>query len=707
MPREKQKRGRRAEAQKKAETKRKHEEEPAEPVSKRLKTINLHDDDAQPAEFNQPGPGADYIPLDYGAEQTSDTPFYGLLDADEQEYFSRASQTLELNQFESDEDRQLFVDSVYTEAEGKELKIACSQGCSRLMEKLITMSTPAQAKRLFQKFVGNFLHLSQHRFASHCCECLYLRCAPIVTYEMTKPTEEKNNSDENEEDAGPSMSMADLFLQVISELEGNWGYLLTEPFASHAIRVLLLVLAGEPFDTPTNSLLLASRKKENLDSVRASAQIDPTLAEIRAVPQSLHDALKKMTKDLVTGLDGTYLRALATHPVGSPVLQVLISVELKHFGKGRARDPNSVLRRLVPDESMEDSDSTTFLGGLLFDPVGSRLMETIVRCAPGKFFKQLYKKVIKERIGSLSRNELAAYVVVRILERLSKEDLEDAIERILPEMQALVDRSRVIVIKSLIERSRVRGVDTNRLADALSSAYGSDPAIRLINILRLDDEQQPETDNKGKSKGPSPKQVHGSLLAQAMLQAPGPLAELIRSSLLACSTENLLRIAMNPSASHVLQESLVFSKTTAQYRRQITTRFTGHMLDLALDACGSHVADSLWKATTDMMFVKQRLAEELFQNEAALRDTFFGRAVWRNWSMDLYKRKRGEWTAKAKGLDNRASQSDAGERPKSKLDLARARFAANLEQQGASKKRKTMTSGANSEPVATAAMRTK
>ena len=74
--------------------------------------------------------------------------------------------------------------------------------------------------------------------------------------------------------------------------------------------------------------------------------------------------------------------------------------------------------------------------------------------------------------------------------------------------------------------------------------------------------------------------------------------------------------------------------------------------------------------------------------------------------MDLYKRKRGEWTAKAKGLDNPASQGDAGERPKSKLDLARARFAANLEQQGASKKRKT-TSGANSEPVATSVVRTK
>ncbi|KAL1957977.1 hypothetical protein VTO42DRAFT_5369 [Malbranchea cinnamomea] len=702
MPREKQKRGRRAEAQRKAESKRKHEEEASEPVSKRLKTANPQDNAPRAALDSQGNIGDDYIALEgtgttAAATDNDNTPFYGLLDADEQEYFSHASQTLELNQFESDEDRRLFIDSVYEEANGKELKIACSQSCSRLMEKLITLSTPAQAKRLFQKFSGNFLHLSQHRFASHCCECLYLRAAPIVTHEMSKAKKKKKKNDDNEGEGEDSdaiaVPMEDLFLQAISELEGNWGYLLTEPFASHTIRVLLLVLAGEPFDTSTNTSILASRKKENLDSVRASAQIDPSLAEKRAVPQSFKDALEKMIKNLVGGLDGTYLRALTTHPVGSPVLQVLLTVELSHMGRARAKDPDSVLRRLVPDESLEEQESQTFLSGLLFDPVGSRLLETIIRCAPGKFFKLVYKKIIRDRIGALSRNELAAYVIVRVLERLSKEDLEDAMDRILPEMQILVDRSRVIVIKSLIERSRVRGVDTTRLADALNAAYGSDPAIRLVNMLKLNDDEQ---EDKAKAKsGPSPQQVHGSLLAQAMLQALGPLADSIRSSLVALSTEHLLKIAMNSSASHVLQESLVFSKSTAQYRRQIAPRFSGHMHELALDASGSHVADALWHATTDIMFIKQRLADELLENELALRDSFFGRAVWRNWFMDLYKRKRGDWMAKAKGLNNNQSKADEGEQAKSKLDLARERFAASLEQQAKLKQRKGGVANSN------------
>jgi nucleolar protein 9 len=99
------------------------------------------------------------------------------------------------------------------------------------------------------------------------------------------------------------------------------------------------------------------------------------------------------------------------------------------------------------------------------------------------------------------------------------------------------------------------------------------------------------------------------------------------------------------------------------------------MNELALHSSGSHVADALWHATKDIFFVKERFAQELAQNELPLRDSFVGRAVWRNWSMDLYKRRRGEWKAKAKGLETRTEDGNSVERPKSRIELARARFA--------------------------------
>ena len=82
-----------------------------------------------------------------------ETPFYGMLDEQEQEYFKKADEMLELNQFESTEDRDIFLASVWKEADGKELKIANGQS-SRLLERLILLSSPEQLKSLFQKFSG-------------------------------------------------------------------------------------------------------------------------------------------------------------------------------------------------------------------------------------------------------------------------------------------------------------------------------------------------------------------------------------------------------------------------------------------------------------------------------------------------------------------------------------------------------------------------
>ena len=144
MPKEHRKRGRREEQKRKRE----EEEEQAAPSKRR------RSEDAE-ADIED---GGDEAALQKGypeyAPRPGDLPFYGLLDEDEQEYFKRADFMLELNQFAEPEERNLFLANVYKEASGKELKIANSQSCSRLMERLILLSTPVQLKNLFQKFSG-------------------------------------------------------------------------------------------------------------------------------------------------------------------------------------------------------------------------------------------------------------------------------------------------------------------------------------------------------------------------------------------------------------------------------------------------------------------------------------------------------------------------------------------------------------------------
>ena len=147
MPKEHKKRGRRE------EKKRKREEDADLKPSQRRKSDLAHNnveiilDTDRPVLESEPvsdhGPGA--------------LPFYGLLDDDEQEYFKRADSILELDQFPNQEERDLFLANVYKEANGKELKIANSQSCSRLMERLIAVSNTSQLKELFQKFIGQWV----------------------------------------------------------------------------------------------------------------------------------------------------------------------------------------------------------------------------------------------------------------------------------------------------------------------------------------------------------------------------------------------------------------------------------------------------------------------------------------------------------------------------------------------------------------------
>ena len=526
----------------------------------------------------------------------------------------------------------------------------------------------------------SFLHLVQHRFASHCCETLFRQSAQVVTVELVAPLEDQQREMESGE---PYVSMENLFLYTLNELEANLGYLMTDPFASHVLRVLLIVLSGQPLANTATTSLLQSKKKEKVDVTGLSRASDSSL-QARTVPGSFQEAVDKVISGTVTGLDTTYVRALATHPVGNPVLQLLVDLDLSKSGRKKAKEADSLFRKLLPDTPPEEgTDSASFINGLLYDPVGSRLLETIIRSAPGKTFKTIYRSLFKEKLGSMARNEIAGFVVIKVLERLSKEDIEEAVTQLCPQVSSLVERSRTTVIKTLIERCAVRGLDTKPIASALKGAYSEEPSTRLSEMLKLS-----STGNEGMSKerqlqveAKDAGKLHGSLLAQAMLDIPGPLRDLISESLLAMDTPILVVVAKDRTATHVLQGSLTCFGQSSTFCRKILQKFLGHIADLALDAVASHVVDAFWTASEGLQFIRERIAEELLGKETALKETFSGRAVWRNWMMDLYKRRKSEWISKTKGAPYKPDLLSKGgpkpqATPKSGIELARERFAA-------------------------------
>ncbi|KFY52397.1 hypothetical protein V496_08503 [Pseudogymnoascus sp. VKM F-4515 (FW-2607)] len=604
-----------------------------------------------------------FIPPPF-TEETDGRPFYGLLAEEEQEYFRRADELLELNDFPSDEDRSLFLANVFKEAEGKELKIANSQSCSRLMERLILLSTAAQKKTLFQKFSGQFLHLIQHRFASHCCETLFIHSAPIVTQELTD--DEPAPTDE------VYVSMENSFLYTLNELEGQIGFLLNDRFASHALRVLLVVLSGKPLAKSSTKTLLQSRKKENITTPGFKSSAEELSLEARAVPSSFQDAVNKFISDTSAILDETSIPVLSCHQTANPALQLLLELELTRPTKTKDLAPEasgSILRKLLPDNiETEGSVSATFVSGLIYESIGSRLLETLVTYAPGKLFKQIYRSTFKDRIGALARNEIATYVVIKVLERVSREDLEEAATSIIPQIPSLVERSRTTILKTLLERTSARRAEksTAAITTAIAEAYGNDPATLILKMTNTTPQTAPEAEAEIEPvEKAEPRQdlntLHGSLLAQSMLAIPGLPATLIQDSLLCLDLPTLLHLACTTTTSHILQAALIptdpsspsnpGSANNAPFRRKLVNIFLADptsIITLATSKSGSHALDAFWDGTQGLMMLKERICSILADSMADLREDWVGRVVLRNWMVELFVRRKVEWIAKVK-----------------------------------------------------------
>ena len=520
-----------------------------------------------------------------------------------------------------------------------------------------------------------------------------------MTQELLAPLDQGTK----EQDVGEVyVSMENLFLFSVNELEGNLGYLMSDQFASHPLRMLLMVLSGKPLATADSGSLLKSKKKEHVTVTSTAGSQKASNEQSRTVPNAFHTALDKMIAGTVAGLDTTNLRALVTHPIANPVLQLLLELELSRSEKQSAKDPDSILRKLLPDDPLtEGTESATFINGMIYDTIGSRMIEVIVIHAPGKVFKSLYRCSFSGKSGTLAKNETASFVLSKVLERLNKDDLQTVVDEIIPQIDTLVKRSRTSIIKTLIERCRIRQVDMQGIANQLEIAYGDEPWDTLVTMLKISEAppQDVAEDRRRQMENQDSSKVHASLLAQCMLELPGPLRELIIDGLLAMKPPMLLNVAKDRAASRVIQSALTCADQSPKFKRSFIPHLFGQMEELSTDVVASHVVDSLWEASAGLTFIREKLASEIAQSETTLRASIPGRAVWRNWKMDIYKTRRSQWFNDAKG-DAKGQPSVPA---KSGIELARERFAAkkkpDVQKQAGRKMKVGTATNANTIPI--------
>lgn len=126
--------------------------------------------------------------------------------------------------------------------------------------------------------------------------------------------------------ASSARSMFDVLQQEVSS---SFNSLIMDPFASHVLRSLLLLLC--PTILPEDSARKSLRSKKSMSwkakqgqmkSVFSNDKGKETLPSISLVPESFRNAADQFLRTMRDGLGANEVRALAANKAASPVLQV-------------------------------------------------------------------------------------------------------------------------------------------------------------------------------------------------------------------------------------------------------------------------------------------------------------------------------------------------------------------------------------------------
>lgn len=590
------------------------------------------------------------------------TVFFGLVDSSEVDYFKQAESTLNVNAFEHDEERAGFIRSVLEESRGKELKLVTNQICSKLMERLVLFATDRQLKHIFHQFITHFPALAHHKYSSHVLETLLVRSAALIEKELAHNYEEEEleaelDTDNEQDKFIASTTMESMFLKMLQQLEQYWPSMIEHQYASHVMRIIVLILSGKelPSTTMANSALRSKKSKIARKMIEIKDNSDFNRAF--EVPPSFKDELRKVVKGATAGWDTKKAREMSIHKIASPVLQLIIRVE-------GIVDRDRSLWHLIflGEKDPKDSKEEGFVEYLLSDPVGSHFLESVIKNdgARMKYIERLYRLYMKDRVLKLAgRATTGVYIIQALLLKLKPGEVEHILDSVIPELASLIsisENKNIDLAKSVIDASISR------------YNYRRDELIRQF-FLKFAPNYNPEEPNDttteffentlqltGSTLGntrddwPTAEERRRSLFLEKLMEYDYSFVVCAWYNCMALPTDRFLQMCTHGVFSHVVENSLVVKpasdpepKDILISRKKFLNIFLGNIYTLACNSYGSHIVDKLWDFTILLPMYKDRIGSELNAKSHEVKESSYGRLVWKNWSMELFTRKKFDW----------------------------------------------------------------
>ncbi|CCF59765.1 hypothetical protein KAFR_0H03560 [Kazachstania africana CBS 2517] len=580
--------------------------------------------------------------------------FYGVLDREELEYFKQAESTLTIDAFESPEEKQHFVTSIIEEAKGKELKLVTSQICSKLMERILLECDDIQLKQLFQVFNGMFYGMACHKYASHVLETLLVRATALVEKELLTPSFDEVTKD----DGVVLASMENMFLYMLNELKPHMKEMINHQYASHTLRLVILILSSKvlPSSTQNNSTLRSKKSKIARKMIELKDNDD--FNKVYQTPESFKIQLREMLTQLYREFTNnatsrseisltlvSKFREYCVDKVASPVIQLIIQVE-GIFDRDR-----SFWRLIFNTTEEKDPKEESFVEYLLSDPVGSHFLQNVTSFGRIKYVERLYNLYMKDRIVKLvKRDTTAAFVIQSLLKHLKSTQVKEILDALIPELSMLLnsnmDFGTAIINASDKNDNYLREEVIEQL---IKKYYPSESESK--NILESCLQLSSSTLGNTRDDWPTAEERRRSLFLEQLIDYDDKFLNITIESMLALPEERLLQMCYHGVFSHVVEHVLQTTRVEIIKRRLLLNVLCKDAVNLSCNAYGSHIMDKLWEFTSKLTLYKERIANALNADAGKVKNSTYGRQVWKNWNLELFVRKRFDWKRLIKEQD--------------------------------------------------------
>ena len=590
------------------------------------------------------------------------------LDADVLAFLRRADQLLEQQPAASedggDDDgqnhRDEIIETVIAQVSGHELAAACHVFASSTMQRaikaasdssLIALATPLLSAR-------HVISALTDKYGSHVIEALLAQVLPSL---------QRSGAAWEEGEA----SLAALIVSCVDALVAdNARHLLAamyDRYATHSVRILFSILAGQPPASSNTGGGAAGRKP-------SASSDSSTAAERVLVPESFGAALGRLAH-AISSLDaadgsqtygGSTLLDLAWHASASPALQALLAAlpaESPPLFELCAR-----LMRWPPaeGETLESAHAVALSGregappssGTLAhvldtarDGTGSRLIEAVLgACRP--WWRPLYAHCFRSKLGELANDARANHAVQALLSASpNAPSLGILIKELTPAVPNLLTYRPGVVLRMANESAKHAAGGKEMLKAIRTALAGKEEGTAKAGgaafakaLLAVGSSQRgggggAEGKGGGGGGGVGVGAI-GSRLVQALIAQPAGVADPLVQSVACLPSESVMSLARDPTGSRAL-EACLKGTSSASGRAKLAQSVCSSSARLARDRCGGFVLEAAFR----QLPVDERptVLEVLLPMESELRASGHGNALLKKLRFDHWKQHPESW----------------------------------------------------------------